>query len=213
MENQLIKAAVKGDKTQVALLLKSNRDIINAKDKDGDTALICAAEYGHKEVVDSLLRMKPDINAKGKDGDTALICAAYKGHTEVVNSLLRMKPDINAKDKNGDTALIYAAANGHKEVVDALLKNGADINVQNNTGGTALVWAARKGKKEVVERLLQYDPDIAKGAAGMKAVDYTKNPHLRMQLLQVSSKGVTSRQDSCGTQRDLGYYGEPGAGL
>jgi ankyrin repeat protein len=71
IENEkLIKAAKEGRLEEVTRLLDRGADI-NAKDKDGDTAIIGAAFWGHLDVVTLLLEKGADINAKNKDGETA----------------------------------------------------------------------------------------------------------------------------------------------
>ena len=41
---------------------------INIRDEDGSTALMCAAEHGHMELVKFLLQ-QPDVNVLGSDQD------------------------------------------------------------------------------------------------------------------------------------------------
>jgi ankyrin repeat protein len=47
---------------------------------NGDTALIGAARYGYKEVIEMSLNAKAKVDMQGNDGDTALIRAARKSH-------------------------------------------------------------------------------------------------------------------------------------
>lgn len=42
------------------------------RDKSGRTALHYAAENGHAEIVELLLKVTPDVNARDRYGDTAL---------------------------------------------------------------------------------------------------------------------------------------------
>ena len=46
---------------------------VDAKNKENDTALICASEKGHYEVVKYLVENGADVNAKGRWNETALI--------------------------------------------------------------------------------------------------------------------------------------------
>ena len=61
-------------------------------DINGRTSLIWAAEGGHAEIVEMLLR-RPDAgcNISSNSGRTALSVAARHGHCEVVKLLLEQK--------------------------------------------------------------------------------------------------------------------------
>ena len=50
-EKLMIKAAKKGDVAAVKQLLKLDKELTNARDKDGSTPLHCASWKGHVEVV------------------------------------------------------------------------------------------------------------------------------------------------------------------
>jgi ankyrin repeat protein len=92
---------------------------VNAKNKEGYTALIRAAWNGHTTIVELLLAAPGiDVNAKTKNDDTALITAAENGHTAIVELLLAAPGiDVNASDEDGNTALTVAVAEGHTAVV------------------------------------------------------------------------------------------------
>ena len=61
---------------------------VNAKDNVGRTALMSAAEHGHIEIAELLLKHGADVNAKANKGITALMSAARDGRTEVAEVLL-----------------------------------------------------------------------------------------------------------------------------
>ena len=85
----------------------------DAKDEDGEPAVVMAADWGHTEVVEALLRLGCDPNAPNPFGITALTEAAYHGHGGVVGALLEHGGvELDAVNKYGETALMKAAANG-----------------------------------------------------------------------------------------------------
>jgi len=65
---------------------------VNAKTKQGGTALILASQNGHLEVVKTLLAANADINAKGFNGLTALAAATGQGHLDVTRVLMESQP-------------------------------------------------------------------------------------------------------------------------
>ncbi|MBY0405431.1 MAG: ankyrin repeat domain-containing protein, partial [Cyanobacteria bacterium] len=120
-----------GNSPQDTFILQEQQNNINAKDKNGYTALIRASKDGHKTVVEKLLKHPSiDINAEDNYGRTALIFASDKGHDTVVEKLLNHpKTDINAKSKNGISALAWASRNGHKTVAEKFLNHpNIDVN-------------------------------------------------------------------------------------
>jgi ankyrin repeat protein len=60
---------------------------VNAKNIDGQTPLLAAAEHGSKAIVEFLLakRADSDVKAKGKDGETPLHRAAFLGHKNLAD--------------------------------------------------------------------------------------------------------------------------------
>ncbi len=72
--------------TIVQALLDAGADV-NAKDNNGETALIQAASTGHTETVQALLDAGADVDAEGAFEMTALMWAKRKGHTEIVELL------------------------------------------------------------------------------------------------------------------------------
>lgn len=97
---------------------------IEARDPDGNTALIAASRWGTPAMVTLLLGRGADVNAANKKNDTALIEATRGGRPEAVRLLLAGGADVNAKNKKGDTAL--AQARDFPDIA-ALLKNAGAV--------------------------------------------------------------------------------------
>ena len=105
----------------------------------GCTLLLIAAEHGHTQLVEVVLKHGAEADARDGGDSTALMAAALSGYEQVAEMLLRHGARINLQDrKHGVTALMAAAANGHERVAEMLLRHGAGINLQNSLGGTAL---------------------------------------------------------------------------
>ncbi len=130
---------------------------INAKDKDGNTALRVAAECSPLPIFMRILSESPDVNAQNVRGETAL-CLAIKGRNdaeEKVALLLQAGADPN-KAPDNYTPLIEACGYSHA-ISMMLIKAGADIMVERGIL-VPLVWAASCHEFETVRELLKIHP-------------------------------------------------------
>ncbi|XP_024302151.1 ankyrin repeat and SAM domain-containing protein 1A isoform X4 [Homo sapiens] len=144
---------------------------INAKNNDNETALHCAAQYGHTEVVKVLLEELTDPTMRNNKFETPLDLAALYGRLEVVKMLLNAHPNLLSCNTKKHTPLHLAARNGHKAVVQVLLDAGMDSNYQTEMG-SALHEAALFGKTDVVQILLAAGTDVnIKDNHGLTALD------------------------------------------
>uniref|UniRef100_A0A096NHM5 Ankyrin repeat and SAM domain-containing protein 1A n=1 Tax=Papio anubis TaxID=9555 RepID=A0A096NHM5_PAPAN len=144
---------------------------INAKNNDNETALHCAAQYGHTEVVKVLLEELTDPTMRNNKFETPLDLAALYGRLEVVKMLLNAHPNLLSCNTKKHTPLHLAARNGHKAVVQVLLDAGMDSNYQTEMG-SALHEAALFGKTDVVQILLAAGTDVnIKDNRGLTALD------------------------------------------
>lgn len=87
--------------------LLSSGVAVNARNKEGWTALILAAQRNLSDVAHTLITRGADMNARDKQGQTALMHAARKGHRQTVELLVTQGADVSAKDRVGRTALMY----------------------------------------------------------------------------------------------------------
>lgn len=140
----------------------------NSQDFYGVAPLWIAAQNGHKEVVQNLVKKNKHTNVNIKDnlyGITALHIASSNGQVEIVKLLLTNHAiKVADKDnKNSVTALWIASQNGHAAIVKLLLIKEASRSIINHTdlthGFTPLRVAAEQGHIGVVNQLLKL-PDI-----------------------------------------------------
>ncbi|XP_066478930.1 ankyrin repeat and SAM domain-containing protein 1A isoform X2 [Tiliqua scincoides] len=147
---------------------------INAKNNDNETALHCAAQYGHTEVVKVLLEELTDPTMRNNKFETPLDLAALYGRLEVVKMLLNAHPNLLSCNTKKHTPLHLAARNGHKAVVHVLLDAGMDNNYQTEKG-SALHEAALFGKTDVVQILLAAGIDVnIKDNRGLTALEIVR---------------------------------------
>jgi len=135
---------VTGTAAQLKAAIAAGADV-NAKDRDGVTALMRAASAGRGDSVTALIAAGAAADAKTSGGVNALMMAALGGYAEATRVLLAAKVDSNAKDNQGRTALMAAASSGEQAVVDALLAAGADVNIEDAGGASALTYASAEG--------------------------------------------------------------------
>ncbi|MEW6737588.1 MAG: ankyrin repeat domain-containing protein [Acidobacteriota bacterium] len=168
LEANFVQAGWNGDLDTIHTLLQSDVDV-NAKSKDGNTALMGAALNNRVDVIKVLLENGADIHLEDKYGNTALAYAVNNNSLEAVEMLLNKGAKVDVKDNvikstsgnpnppSTDTddqpIIITAASNGQKQIVKALIDKGVDVKVRNKIGKTALSIATEKEYKEIVKLL------------------------------------------------------------
>ncbi|XP_078053951.1 ankyrin repeat and SAM domain-containing protein 1A-like isoform X14 [Mustelus asterias] len=169
-------AAWKGDSHIVRLLIHQgpSHAKVNEQNNDNETALHCAAQYGHSDVVKVLLEELTDPTMRNNKFETPLDLAALYGRLEVVKMLLNAHPNLLSCNTKKHTPLHLAARNGQKAVVEVLLEAGMDINYQTEKG-SALHEAALFGKTDVVQILLASEINVnIKDIQGRSALEIVR---------------------------------------
>lgn len=113
-----------GNSEIIELFLSAGIDI-NARDKDGCTALIISSEKGDLETAELLIREGADVNIRDMGGYTALMYVAYNGNLDLAKLLIRNKADVRTRDNDGWTALMFASLGRKTDMVELLKKSGA----------------------------------------------------------------------------------------
>lgn len=158
------------EKKQIVDLLISKGAKINARNGNGDTALILAAYNGHDEIVSLLLKYDAETDTAGGDGATALIWSVKNGHKSVVEILLsnQANPNISIRPHwispsdqtslgiNGATALMFAAQGDNPDILKMLLDAGADVNQTDSYCNAPLHYAIDEKKTSQVNILRQH---------------------------------------------------------
>ena len=157
----------KNNEEAVDLFIKAGIDPAAANDK-GQTALMIAAEKGHMNILNKLIKLGPAaIDLADKTGNTALMIAARQGQEPAVRALVENGAAVNrmAAVSDGPATALQAAADAptftqeHANIIRYLLERGADVKVQNASGQAPLLFAARHGYTDAASVLLE------KGAA------------------------------------------------
>ena len=183
--------AVKADHlARIVELLEEDPALVDARNDQGDSAILLAVYYGRADAAQILLSKGAALNiweasavgeagrvaqwlqadesllhAVSHDGFTPLQLAAFFGHLETVQLLLAKGANPNLVSQNqtfarGVPILQSAVAAGNIEVIKALLTHGADVNVRSAEGMTALHAAAFEGNAAIVKLLIANGADI-----------------------------------------------------
>jgi ankyrin repeat protein len=140
----LFEAATEGDVKTVAALIEANRDLVTAKDEDGDTALHLAAAGGQRDVCELLVKAGANVSAVNKLGQLPVHLAIASKNEATVELLIR-REHLNAADLSGNRPLHWAIGNKAENLAKRLLEAGADPTAINNHGHNALHRAADRG--------------------------------------------------------------------
>ncbi|MVW70545.1 ankyrin repeat domain-containing protein [Bordetella sp. 15P40C-2] len=129
---------------------------VNAADRKGNTALILAARYGERDLVNLLLCLGANVNHRNHWQYTALMHGAENGSIGIVASLLDARADPNISTSGGFNALMAAARNNHLNIVQRLWSAGALLNQHTSDRQTACDYATHAGAEEVEQWLLEH---------------------------------------------------------
>ncbi|MED6286070.1 hypothetical protein CHARACLAT_002126 [Characodon lateralis] len=110
-------AAAGGQDDILRLLIKKGVRV-NARQKNGTTALMHAAEKNFLTTVAMLLEAGSYVNAQTMGGETALMKACKRGNADIVRLLLEYGADCNILSKHKNTALYFANFSNNLMVCD-----------------------------------------------------------------------------------------------
>jgi ankyrin repeat protein len=163
-KNEQIPVTTEGHLKTAAYLIQNGANV-NEMTRDGNTALILAANLNKLKLVKLLLSKGAGVNAQNQKGDSALIVASTKGYAELICPLIRKGADTHLKDNEGKTALQYAERYDQQEIIkilntpcppeppDTTIASGAD-----NKSDDRLV-------DKLIEALTDKDPSVRWEAA------------------------------------------------
>ncbi len=160
--SKLTRDAAAGEKAILAELIAGG-GYIDARDRDGRTALASACAAGHPELVKIMIAAGADVNtviqpaymeSRNRNETTALVMAAAAGDTEICGILLEAGADPNLPGSKGYTPLHAAARDGNAAAVKLLLDAGANPDAVYLSMNTPMLYAVKRNVPSIVQALL-----------------------------------------------------------
>eukprot|EP00397_Hematodinium_sp_SG-2012_P057992 GEMP01072994.1.p1 GENE.GEMP01072994.1~~GEMP01072994.1.p1 ORF type:complete len:310 (+),score=85.89 GEMP01072994.1:23-952(+) len=154
-------AAECGSLKVATLLLEKDDSIINEVNENSgsETALHCACESDHVEIVHLLMKAEASVDMQDIEGRTALHRACAEGNRECIEALIEYGAEVNQTMNGGFTALHLAVKRGDTELVDLLLEHGAKANARDGEGRRPVDLALEIGNNLVADVLRQAGED------------------------------------------------------
>ncbi|XP_056303759.1 oxysterol-binding protein-related protein 1 isoform X2 [Danio aesculapii] len=229
-EEQFLRDARNGnlEGIQRLLMCKIKEEVnidINCKGKSksnhGWTPLHLACYFGHRDVVEALLKAGADANLPNNVGDTPLHKAAFTGRKEVVmlllqhdacasviNGMAQIPKDITqsaeiksmleaaerTEERKLEEQLLEAAREGAVSTLTRLLnmKKPPNINCTDLLGNTPLHCAAYRGQKQCAVKLLQHKANPnIKNKNDQTVFDLTNDAEMKQIIAGNVVKGMT----------------------
>jgi ankyrin repeat protein len=160
-------AAVQLDVVELVQRALKEKVPVNARGRDGRTALHIAATAGQLAIAEILLNAGADPNIKNDKGRLPVQLAARDDQIPTVRLLV-------ARGSNVPDVLVAASVGSTDSLAAMLENNRASLKATNSAGLTALHIAAREGHAAAVRALLSAGADV-------NAVDQRleEGPHLK----------------------------------
>ena len=130
-------------------IFEKDKECINLRDFDGNTALHYACVPGADDAVSFVCENSHLVNVKNNTGETPLIIATYYAHTNIISLLIKHGADVNlAETAMGKTPFmisLFSIWSDGLQNAKLLYDNGAKIDAKDNTGHNAQDMADGKG--------------------------------------------------------------------
>lgn len=191
-DTALHKAAQCGHVNAVQAILLKNIQIIDQKNKLGQTALHQAAIDGYSDVCKLLLENKANSEILDCFCKPPLFYAVNHDQIDVVMCLAEHGAELNSKGKNRHSPLYWAARKGDLKLCSYLIQKGANMNKKiEKFHQTPLHEATWKGHLHIVKHLVEEGADIGiKDYEGSNALHMAcRRGHLGIVKFLLEQKG------------------------
>lgn len=183
---QLLEACKEGDTAEVKSLIQNGAPFTT--DWLGTSPLHFAAQYGHADTTEVLLKVGVSRDTRTKVDRTPLHIAAQEGHLDIVSLLVTYGADLDAKDLLRMTPLHWAVERGHRDVVECLLANGADANSSSKFDKTPLDIAYDVARNDLVPILQSYSTGSTSRQIKVETLNKSNTPSTRTRPTVLPNK-------------------------
>ena|SRR5581483_2410545 len=213
-----IDAIKAGEFDRVKAMVSAEPELLDARGRTGDSAILTAVYHRQKEIVNLLVsrgvaltlfeacaageleraeRLIADdpaaINAFSGDGWTPLHLAAFFGHTKITELLLAHGADVAARSKNanGNRPLHAALAGNHTFAAGLLMGAGADVDSSDAAGWRPLHIAAANNNLDAMKTLIAQGADVhAANGEGKTALSLAQEKNQREAVALLKRHGA-----------------------
>jgi len=180
-----------------AALANEKKRVVDAKDDEGETALMKVAATGSLELFKLLLEQKASPEARDDHGWTPLTWAALEGRLPILEYCVTdLMMVVDQTTEKGETLLQKAAVNGHLEVCEFLVTNSCKVNQSDAEQQTPLMWAAGAGRDKVVEYFIKQDAKVeGESRSGKTALHFASTfGHIAIADALIDDKGAGGKK-------------------
>ena len=154
-------AAISKRKFDCAVKILEYKPDITLKDRYDVTALYCATDMRHVEIVEKLLVAGGQSDTPSQNGITPLQLACKRGYSEILELMLKHNPNVILSPIFAETPVIFTAcSSGSPNTLRLLLQAGADPNTTSKKLKiTPLVHVCQMGHIKMLEDLISFGAD------------------------------------------------------
>lgn len=219
-------AACRGGRAgNVALLLQKSPDLLNVKEKRGNTPLHLAAMNKNEKVVNLLLSNKAIADLRNCQGCTPLHLAVYNQNLPAIMSYLRNEYVADIQESFEVDPFINSNFLINPNIIKELIKKcPSAVNEVDHCGNTPLHYAAAYHATSGVKILLENNAavDIQNIKHRTPLHNASKNNHLGAIILLLAAKADLKKKDvkgltplhlavKCANQKNMFFLIESGA--
>jgi ankyrin repeat protein len=147
------------DNIEILKVLLDNVNVEQTTLYSSSTILHIACESILVDVVELILKYKPNVNKTDDNGNTPLMFSLYSD-LRIAELLLEYGADPNIPNKKKETPLYIACTKGYLPIVELLLRFGANPNQPSVDNEKPLFTACIRNEINIIKLLIQYGADL-----------------------------------------------------